>query len=672
MKSHEEIQSEFRERYGAFINSSRVSLWRRRSSICMKLVHGDQWEAKLVNERKRNQKPSITYNITAPIIRAIVGYGVLNEHEITVQPRDFSGDADKAKSDSIDKMQFALDYVQDDSGFPDISSLATEDVLVTGVGATRTYISMDCEDAPYGQVGIDRLCPLLLLFDSAACKQNMQDGDWIGCAEPVNRKWLDRELEELRMPSSGGGFVADAFLADFGGVGKSDDIDFLYHYEWREREKIYYVENTFDDPAWAATPEAISMLAGALQEHGLTPEAPFFKFEAPDYRKFRAALRNIVDAGALPELPELETSTSKQYRYYRATMARGMVLDASRSFTKGGFSIEVKTGYYDDILGVFYGPVWSMVQPQQAFNETVSDYLSYIRSIPKGGVFIEEGAVGGTASQKAFLETHANEADVTLLKDGGLAKMQPKIAAPVPAGVSEFMNFNQQILFAVIGISPDFLGAVQSKEMTSSLFRRIVRQTTMVLSHLFKSERGYMQRQGGIFIDAVRRLTRNASAIPMRDTKNSGNYETVTGEDFSKEYDVVITPRPLSEDEKQERFEKLMELAGILAGKQNPVDITPLALQYAPLESDDKDRVLQLMQPPPAPQPDPMNEALLESQVRVNIANAENIAADAEAKRVNTAKAALEMQLMPPETAANIMAKEAQAALDRSRAMGIA
>jgi len=85
----------------------------------------------------------------------------------------------------------------------------------------------------------------------------------------------------------------------------------------------------------------------------------------------------------------------------------------------------------------------------------------------------------------------------------------------------------------------------------------------------------------------------------------------------------------MSSDEKQNTFNQLSQLAPQFA--QSGINILPILAKYAPMDMKDRDALAKLASPQPA-QPDPLNQALLDSQAKLQYAQAEKLTAEARNK----------------------------------------
>jgi hypothetical protein len=626
-KKRQEILEHFTRRRDRFVNSTSIIGWREELRECYRVISGDQWTDAALKERKQKNKPYTVFNTLSPIVRAIAGYEIMNRSKIDYYPRSTNPEI----ATQLDIVSDAVAYIQDDSGFYTESSLASEDQITCGLGATESYFNYDNIEAPYGEMVEERIFPGFLMFDNEMrTRQLNRHARWCGHVEVVSREWLDDEIEDVlgeeaeEISKSGGARNYD-FITFFGASSSNDNLDIIFHYQWKERQSVYRCKNPFKDVESIQDPQAKAFIlnaSGKMEEiFGVNLEDGTFILDAKQYRQWRKDIQAMTEQTGVP----LESQGFKltAFKYYRARIARDMVIDWQESWCQTGFTLVFKTGYYDEIQSCYYGVLRDTIPIIRALNEAVSDYISYLQSIPKGGMYAELTAFPDATEAQ---QTRANEQNITWLNEGGLNKIRQKETPQPIGGVVEFINYCQQSLFAAMGLSADFMGAVESGNMTAALYGKMMRQTRMVLAELFDSNRDYMRRKGKVFLDAVRVLVENSDGKIL--PRVSGGKDVnmyLAAEDIKQEYDIIVEERPMTDEERQERFNNMIEL---YAKAQNPA-LLMLAIEDAPLEEEQKQRALQALNPPPPPT-DPVNTELLSSQSQLNSAQAAKLAAEAE------------------------------------------
>lgn len=628
----------FQKHMQEFVGSTRIKVFRSSIAEMYAAKAGDQWTSDDKQRRTFRKQPMITVNRMAPLIRAIAGHAIVNREKADLFPRRFG---DMANEQQADVMADAVEYVVDDCDFYYESSQASEDELTCGIGATDTGINYMNPDAPYGECDFGRIFPGYLLFDPHASMKNMKDGMWRGYFEIVSRDYMIDEVES----ATGKPYVGEQMtsgdwraelLTPFKNFQFNENYGIIYHYQYKKREALWKAENPFSDEWLQANPEAAQIVESYKQEEEATDlTTSTISMDKKQYALFKGMIKTLDELYGFGLEGEIKYTKSEVLRCYRARIAENVVLEADYNFTQD-FSIKFKTLFYDEQQGVYYGLGRDVLPVQRALNEGVSDFVSYLRAVPKGGMNIEKDAV---ENFEEFVRTRANEQDVTIFKSGALNanKVQPKQVPGQIPGLNDFITYMQDQIPGVIGIDPSFFAAVESGNMTSSLFGKLIKQAYNVLAPFFDGERSYLRDQTKVFMDVVRVLAENNSGMMLRRVSVSAGDENfaLTQDGLAKEYDIAIAERPITQDEQLELANKMSELATVAA--QFGKDLTPLVVKYLPLPSRDKQDVDKLMNPPPPP-PDPINQELLAAEAAKSRATEQKTLIEARLKEVELQK----------------------------------
>lgn len=624
---------------------------------------GDQWLEDGIDRQNNDGMPIRTVNMVAPIINSISGFEIQNRSEVKYIPRltkeEYVGFTDMVES--------GVKYIEQESGNDFQASLAFADMLTCGVGVTDTTINYD--NNPDGEVKVERIFPYFILWDVTARAKNITDANWIIRARIVDKDTIqdyigDTKLSQEEIDANFGAAMDARFLDYFNVVMIAKSLAIIYEYQWREKKPFYRVENPLvgfvgfpGDPMT----ENVVALAKTLQEkYSIDPSSTkVFSVDSKDFKYIKEAFEALG----------FETNYTKQerYKYYRAIIAGNRVVSKSENFSDTGFSIKFMTGYFSEMRQCYFGVVRAAKEMQRLLNQAVSDYEGFLRTVPKGGVEIEADAV---PNMQAFVQTYTKAREVTIYNPGGLAKTRQKTTPPAPQGLFDMINYASNAMLEVSGITKDFLGITDSKLMTATLNRQLVRQGLTTLATFFDAKKFYTIAQGKLLIDCLRIMAENAEGRLMR-VMNQGEvqYIPLLKNGIAAEYDIIVEEVPQTPSEREDTFQKLMELSSMLLNKPNPVDITPMALQYSPLKGEQINKIMELMQPPPPPEPDPMVQKVLEAEAAVKVASAEKYSADA---RKSTVDALLKEQALnqSPELAdAEVNKVLADAMLARARAI---
>lgn len=610
------------------------------------LYEGSQWLQSDWSRQSANNMPTRTINRIQPILDAITGFEIQNRSELKYVPRILSNE----EQGYADLANDGVKWVQDQSRFQYKKSLAMRDMLISGMGWVDTNI--DYFNNPNGEPYCERIFPYFMLWDITSRSQNLDNhslegANWVCRAQIVDRNKLHQWLKGLtaderdEADAEFGSAVDARFLDFFDTMMVVKSLGVIYHYQWRDTVDFFRIENPLQG------------FAGDPNDPRVQNIVEFSRVLQDKY-KCNPYLDKIISVPAEDRLDvkkgfsmlgfdRLETVMEKKWEYYRADIVGNQVIRKAKNFTQNGFSLQCMTGKYDELRQCYYGLVRSMKEPQRLLNQAVSDFEGYLKTIPKGGVNIEVGAV---KSLEGFLDTYAKAAAVTIYEAGALTsgKVQQKQAQPIPPAIMEMIMYANQTLMEVVGVTDAFMGMADSKLMTAQLNSQMVRQGMMVLAPYFDAMTQFTLNEGKIFLDVLKVLMDNSEGLLVKHVTKEGSIQFVPllKDNIAADYEVVIEETPYSPDERQRTFEKLLELSGVLLNKQNPVDITPLLLEFAPLDAENLAKIRQMMQPAPPQEPDPAAQALLQSEVQLKQSQAARSQSEAE-------KAAVEARIKMKE-----------------------
>lgn len=623
------------------------------------LFEGNQWLREDLDRQIKNAMPIMTINRTAPILESICGFEIQNRQQVRYVPRLL----DKEQSEYNDIMNDVVRYIEQNSGADIQYSQAFKDMLICGVGATDTTINYD--NNPDGEAIIERIFPAFLLWDSSARAKNISDADFIIRLKVLNQDAIKQLYGEDYFDSTYDGALDARIMEFFDEVLAVKTLGVIYEYQWRQKEPFYRIENPFKKLNTSLYDQnTLIMLLSKIDElsqiYNFDPELDgLFSVETTK------EANDIIDSFALFNI-ELKKSKQFKYKYYRAIVTGGKVVEKAENYTQTGFSIKFMTGQFSELDQCYYALGRSCKNPQRILNQSVSDYVGFLQTVPKGGVDIEVDAVDDI---KAFVDTYTKASFVTVYNSGGLMKSRPKVTPPIPSGILEMIQYADSQIMQVCGVTPELMGLMASKEMNSSFYRQQIKQGLTTLSTYFDAKRAYMRNQGYLYTDCVRILTKNAEGRLIKNVtgESSAPYMQLTQDRINAEYDVVLEEMPTSPDQNYEIFQKLVELQGTLASKQNPVDIMPLVLEASPFSQEIKDKLLEAIQPPPPAEPDPLNQAILESEINYKNASAEKLKAEAFKIEIDARTGQEGLRYVSPTKEADIEYQQARAENEYSK-----
>lgn len=675
MKSDSEILKEAHQR---IIDNLLVTQWWRANEIRDNygLYEGSQWLQAEYSRQIANNMPVRTINKVQPIVDAITGFQIQNRSQATLVPRI----TNSKESNYTDLGNDGIKWIQDVSNYNMVKSLAFSDMLISGIGFieykigygdAKTYNSGDTDS---GMPWCERVFPYFMLWDVTTRDKNLEGANWICRAKIVDKEQLREYLKGMNpedkeaVDAEFGASVDSRFLDFFNTVMVVKSLGVIYHYQWREKRPFYKIKNPllgFEGDLEDVLTQQVLELANTLKDlYTVDPaQDQFIVIPSSD-------LKDVSELFRMIGIDKLEKFQFRKWVYYRADLVGNYVINKSENFSQSGFSIQAMTGKYDEIRQTYYGIVRSLKEPQRLLNKAVSDYEGFLLTIPKGGVTIESDAV---PSLEGFRDTYTKAAQVTVVSPGALAnnKIQTKVAPPMPDGLLGMIDYASNAMMEVIGITPDFMGQSDSKLMTAQLNSQLVRQGLMVLAPYFDSVTLFTKQNGLLFLDMLRILLENEEGRLIGHITPEGNKVNVPlfEENLCPQYDIVVEETPMTPDERQRTFEKLMELAQLLANKPNPVDISAIAMEYAPLKEHEINAIKTMMEPAPPPPPDPLQVALLESEVKLKQSLAQKQQAEAMKYNMEALLKEKELDHKDSELDVDIIKQLRSAEYDKARTM---
>lgn len=661
MRNNLEILRIFNQRLN---DALAVNSWWRANEVRdnYNVTDGDQWLEEPINRQNNDGMPIRTVNMVKPILNSISGFEIQNRSEVKYVPRMLKEEAQGFS----DMVQSGVDYIEQESNSQFQASLAFLDMLTCGVGVTDTIINYD--NNPDGEVKVERIFPYFIIWDVTARAKNITDANWVARARVVDKDTIEdyigkQKIDSEEIDANFGASMDARFLDYFNVVMIAKSLAIIYEYQWREKKPFYRVENPLinfegmpDDPYTQNVVE----LAKILQEkYSIDPvSTKVFSVETQDFKTLKEAFQALGF--------EIKYTKQEKYKYYRAVIAGNKVVSKAENFSQIGFSIKFMTGYFSEMRQCYFGVVRAAKEMQRLLNQSVSDYEGFLRTVPKGGVEIEADAV---PNMQAFVQTYTKAREVTIYNPGGLAKTRQKTTPPAPQGLFDMINYSSNAMLEVSGITKDFMGMIDSKLMTATLNRQIVRQGLTMLASFFDAKKFYTIAQGKLFIDSLKVLADNSEGRLMRVMENGEiKYIPLLRNGIAAEYDIIVEDVPQTPSEKEETFQKLLELSSVLLNKPNPIDITPMVMQYSPLKGEQITKILDLMKPPPPPEPDPMAQQILQAETMLKQATAEKYSADAMKSQMDVLLKQQALNQNPEFAAVEINKTAADAMLSRAKA----
>lgn len=621
-----------------------------------------------IRPEERDTKPLATVNLCAPLVRAVAGSEVMAANTLDFISTDpnFDAEAD-VLSDSVEWCQYVSDYYSQ-------RAMAAEDAATCGIGAIVTYLDMTQQDFIAGVPVTERVAPMFLAYDkSPRGGQLNTKGRWCAYADPVSRDYMDEYIEKNKEEGdevSGGDYSEYILSYTYGD--NQDDIEFIYHYFWREFTDIYDVANPFADKtnllgmAVLNDDTVANMVGKFAADNALNWEAAYWTLDKESLDELKEVIETIQLLLQDTRIDDLEYSKRFGKAYYRAQFARGILLKKSLSYTQNGHALNFITGYHEENTGNYYGLMRPLSFIQDYLNITMADLMDYVRRATTGGSAYISFTAGNGDSIERIMKGKLNEEALTPVPAG--TEIVPKALPATAEHLTSFIQLMIELMPRALGLGQEFFGVITSGDMTDSLYGKIMKQSFAVLENWKNASAGSDLHQGYIFQDLVRLMAEanDGMVLPMLSADGTKQaFFSLTTQSLASSYTIRIVERPLTKDERQQTFNKLAQLAPQAA--QAGVNLFPMLARYAPMDASDREEMVKLATPQP-PQPDPLDRATREATIAFTQAEAQRSSAIAAKTQAETQRMLQTGQLDQISATADIEKKLASTELDKAKA----
>lgn len=620
----------------------------------------------------KKKKAQVRFNQIKPYINAVKGFMAQNRREAQYIARDESPLVSKQYSLYANSLKY---YIRENNNSDQVETQQDGDTLIDGYGAIETavtYAEGFATTDPNGEVLCMRLDPLSVWWDNYARQTNLTDAKFCGYSQVYH---IDEALDLFN----------DSNEQDFEQFEEDNQSDYSYFprggaydkykevMEWTDEEahmvkvhfyKWYDVEKFYrcDNPVYTLTnPQAVQMALMQLEliAQEIGDENGLFEFNPRDeILNFDSKIKGLLEE-AFGEFIEVFEHPKKVF--YEAVISGDKVFTAFASISQQGFSVQFKTGDYDERNKIWTGMVQSMMEPSDYYNKALTELMFVISANSKGGYFVEKSAVEDIRDFEANV---AKTDTVVVVEDGALSNgsIQPKKSPFAPTGYESIIQLSDAAISQVNGIDRTFLGSSENRMETAALQRRRIKQVVSTLACYFDAITLFQKLNARILLDFMRVYAENNPNALFHVIGEDGKKEFVklSQDKLMAEFDIRIQEAPQTAEEKQEQAQMLVTMADKLMAIGDPTGkvIYSIALKYLPLESQDIDKLREILVPQDQAI-DPAYVQQLEAQLQqatseANQVQLQKIVADIAETQAKTQKTLNDMLLNRQKTTADV------------------
>lgn len=539
--------------------------WLTEARESYNFVAGRQWDQEDIDMMRESNRIPVTFNRIETTIDAVSGAEIMGRQEVTYLPREVD---DSGVSDVLSQ---GAQYVRQQCDAEDEESDAFRDTLISGVGVTQTR--PDYNEDPDGKIIIERVDPLEVLFDPSASKANYVDARYLRRKKRLSREeaaalFGDDDDVFGYVPGDSNDSAQNPIIdnpRDQYAVGDhvegedSDDV-LVCEYQWIEDDVYHRV----------ATPEGYL----ELDEEGLEQAAE------EDPMVYDRSVRQ----------------TRRKYR--KAFRVEGHIRDV-QDIEAGDFTYKAITGKRDRNDGVYYGLVRPMKDPQRYANKFRSSMIDQYVKSAKGGVMMEEGAVGDI---REFEESWAKNDAITLVPNGSLSspggpRIQQKPMSQMSQVLPAMIADSDAAIRDVTGVNLEILG-MADRQQAGVLEHQRKQAAYGILSAFFNAQRRYRKLQGRLLLTMMRLYLPEGMMVRIQ-TEGQQKYVKMAYLPETAKYDIIVDEAPNSPNQKERTFAILSQFQGLL-GEAPPAVLAEM-VRYSPLPASVAEKIAAEINPPPQP-----------------------------------------------------------------------
>lgn len=522
------------------------SSWRKETRECYDIVAGRPWTDAEKAEMEERNRIAVSFNRTLPLVKAVAGAEIAGRLRVDYKPRTL-GD-----SKSNEMLTSGAEWIRDECDAGGEESHAFFDCLVCGLGVTETRLDFEVEAD--GQVIEERVDPLEIAISRPNGKVGALDTEYIRRRRTFSKRKARERFGYVPAGEDDGEDRAGESVDDPRNAYRDDerpdragnDDVIVSEYQWYELRAEYLVLHP-------ATGQSVSV-----------DEAQF----------------KVLKDAAKTAQRDFQHARRNKRVYRRAFVAGNRVLEVE-DLPIHRFTYSFITGDWDRNMGVWFGLVRGMKDPQKWANRFLSLIIHLMATNAKGGVIVEKGAVEDIED---FEESWAAGDSVTEVAEGMLEKIKEKPQQKYPSGIDRMMVGSQDAIRDVAGISPEFLGQA-NRDQPGVLEHQRKQAAYGIMGTYFDSLRRFRKTQGTTLLHMMAFLPRGTLIrVAMDDWENP---RFVPMEDLAldlnnQRYDVIVGDAPQGPNQKERTFALILQILPLVKDAMTP-EIWLEVLRFSPL-----------------------------------------------------------------------------------------
>ena len=664
MKGHDELLTCFNKHASDFLTTSHD--WRRESSLMYQIydnrplgVDGVAQHERIndgtfggVNSNVSNSDSGAltVVSLASPYLKATIG--MMAQYRKTFYAYSATQEYEESADIVNDAIKWAISVSDFNGAFMD----ALTDAAVVGVGALAINVNYKNSDYAHG-VPIART-KRHLFFDRGA--EHASDMQWCGYADPVDKDALDEELAKKKGLADSTTSFREQFM-EYTNPESREHTDFIISYFYKQTEKVIFYVNPIATKLEESTeilernPITYEFLNSFGEKHNIDFMAEnvmvLTKAMATDW----AEVQKNIKANTGLSLPKTESRSGEQDVFYRAKIARGILLEHERSFCQSRHELLILPAYYDRYAGVNYGLMRGAAQIQLMLNKAMANLSEMVRRNSTGGTLALTGA--GTELLNVIRDIKGNEQVIALPQGTVTTTLSTGDAAQANQMLAQLLI---ELIPLSFGISKEMLGQMNTDTPAASLFQAAQKQMQTSLAHLSSNIDTFIASAGLVMRDAIKHIVRGAidEVTIMREKGSEESYVQLTKQKMLQNYHVSIQEQDFTHDQRHQEFIKLMEFMNTLAPEQR-VGMLPALIESSPLDYEQKKTFLKSLEE--SAKPNPQAEQFTQMQQQMQMEQMQ-----ANTRMINAQASQLEQQAAREQSSAQLNQQKATVEIDKA------